>query len=85
LIYGYNYGYAWRADTSQLYEIDKIYNFNGHFSAMQSTVFNPDKNIGLSDDVMKKLININPYIWDHSSVKKYVNGLSKDIANEIEI
>lgn len=79
-VYGYNYGWLWRDDTSQLYEIDKNYKvLGGHFSAMQSVVCDCAK----CDEMLCK---VHPYLWDHSSIVSYTNTLPRDlIQREIEI
>lgn len=69
LVYGYNNGWVWRDDTKQLYKVEKLYNFNGHFSVMQSVILDMSSKI-------KELLKIQPYIWDHSHIalnidKKY--------------
>lgn len=59
-------GFSWHDNTKFLYDCPKTYNFNGHFSAFQSAVFN-------SYDT--KYNWIQPYLWDHSNVKNRLKEL----------
>ena len=79
-VYGYNYGWVWRDDTCQLYELDKNYKvFGGHFSAMQSVVLDCSR-------ALKIFHKVHPYLWDHSSVVSYINSLPRDLAErEVEL
>ena len=75
-VYGYNYGWLWRDDTCQLYEIDKNYKvFGGHFSVMQSVILDCSK-------ADKSFHKVHPYLWDHSSVVSFINSLPRDLAEK---